>query len=348
MAYTDIDKPDDYFNTVLYTGTGATQSITGVGFQPDFTWCKARNSGTPWHQLTDSVRGTTKQLFSNETDAEDTNTSKLTSFDSDGFTLGSNGGINGISTTYVGWSWLANGAGVSNTAGDIASTVSANTTSGFSIVSWTGTGVSASVGHGLGVTPNIIFKKNLGAVTNWVVSTTIIDGSNDFFYLNATNAKGDSGETAPTSTLINLFANDENNGNGNGMIAYCFAEKQGYSKFGSYTGNGSTDGTFVYTGFKPRFIMIKGTTLASSWVMFDTVRSTINPVPITGGFLLANSYNVEAGTGDSAAYIDILSNGFKIRNNSGFDNNSGSDTYIYMAFAENTFVTSTSVPTTAR
>jgi hypothetical protein len=152
--------------------------------------------------------------------------------------------------------------------------------------------------------------------------------------------------TAPTSSVFTV--GDPTWWSQSPFIAYCFAEVKGYSKFSSYIGNGSaTDGTFVYTGFKPRFIMLKGTTLASSWVMFDTVRSTINPVPITGGFLLANVSNAEAGTGDSAAYIDILSNGFKIRNDSGFDNNSG-DTYIYMAFAENPFVTSTSVPTTAR
>jgi hypothetical protein len=350
MAYTTIDKPDEYFDTLTWTGDNATRNITDLNFQPDWVWIKHRSFAFD-HREFDSVRGASKSLATNKTSAEASPTDELTAFLSNGFTLGNSVTVNGTgygSGNFVGWSWKANGAGVSNTAGDIASTVSANTTSGFSIVSWTGTGVSASVGHGLGVTPNIIFKKNLGAVTNWVVSTTIIDGSNDFFYLNATNAKGDSGETAPTSTLINLFANDENNGNGNGMIAYCFAEKQGYSKFGSYTGNGSTDGTFVYTGFKPAFVMIKGTTLASSWAMFDTVRSTINPVPITGGFLLANVSNAEAGTGDSAAYIDILSNGFKIRNNSGFDNNSGSDTYIYMCFAENPFVTSTSVPTTAR
>jgi hypothetical protein len=178
-------------------------------------------------------------------------------------------------------------------------------------------------------------------------------GATKYLELNSTAAAGTAStpwnDTAPTSTVFNLGTWTAINNSGDPNIAYCFADVKGYSKFGSYTGNGSaTDGSFVYTGFKPRFIMLKGTTLASSWVMFDTVRSTINPVPITGGFLLANSSNAEAGTGDSGAYIDILSNGFKIRNNSGFDNNSSADTYIYMAFAENPFVSSKGIPCTAR
>jgi hypothetical protein len=359
MAYTTIDKGSEYFNTVLYTGTGSATSITGVGFQPDWVWIKPR-SFVDNHVLFDSVRGVQKRLISNSTATEFANAQMLTAFGSDSFSLGTDNNVNGSSNTYASWNWLAGGTAVSNTAGSITSTVSANTTSGFSIVSYTGNGTdndTATIGHGLGVAPNFIITKCRSEAGGWISSSTSL-GWNNVVSLNTTDASsagtqafGVTGVT-PSSITFTVSANsggNHTNINGATYIAYCFAEKKGFSKFGKYTGNGSaTDGTFVYTGFKPRFIMIKGTTLASSWVMFDTVRSTINPVPITGGFLLANVSNAEAGTGDSAAYIDILSNGFKIRNNSGFDNNSGSDTYIYMAFAENTFVTSTSVPTTAR
>ena len=337
MAYTTIKKSSDYFNTVLYTGNGSTQSITGVGFQPDMLWGKDRSTITN-HELTDVVRGINQRLKPNDIDADQTNTTTFTSFDSDGFTVGNNGDVNTNGSNQVVWSWLAdNTSGSANTDGSISSTVSANTTSGFSIVSWTGNGGTASVGHGLGVKPNIVIKKNRGASTNWIFSTTIIDGSNDFFYLNSTNAKGNSGETAPTASLINLYANSENNGNGNGMIAYCFAEKQGYSKFGSYTGNGSTDGTFVYTGFKPAFLMVKNAAATGSWILTDTTRSTFN---ITSHMLQANASAAET----TDAYFDILSNGFKVRSTSSYVGHAVN--YIYMAFAEEPLVGDN--PATAR
>jgi hypothetical protein len=343
-----INKPSEYFNTKLYTGNGSTQSITGVGFQPDWTWFKRRN-GTDTHAVFDNVRGVQQRLIPNNTSAEGTQSNGLTSFDSDGFSIGDAGICNTSGGTYASWNWLANGAGVSNTDGTITSTVSANTTSGFSIVSYTGTGSAATVGHGLNAVPKMIITKRRNGGDSWSIYHTGIasDAETDVIYFE-TGAAFDNAtfwnDTAPTSSVFSVGSASS----ANPFIAYCFAEKKGFSKFGKYTGNGSaTDGTFVYTGFKPRFIMIKGTTLASSWVMFDTVRSTINPVPITGGFLLANVSNAEAGTGDSSAYIDILSNGFKIRNNSGFDNNSG-DTYIYMAFAEHPLVGTNNIPTTAR
>ena len=339
MAYTDIDKPSDYFNTVLYTGNGSGQTISGVGFQPDWNWTKCRTA-TQSHVLTDAVRGVTKTLFTNATQAEAT-LSGITAFGTDGYTLGASDLWSENSTSFASWNWLGANGTASNTTGSIDSTVSANTTSGFSIVSWTGNGGTASVGHGLGVKPNIVIKKNRGASTNWIFSTTIIDGSNDFFYLNSTNAKGNSGETAPTASLINLYANSENNGNGNGMIAYCFAEKQGYSKFGSYTGNGNADGTFIYTGFKPAWLLVKSTA-ANDWILHDTKR---NPHNVSNVILHPNAS--DADVTNTIYNLDILSNGFKTRTTHARLNGSGV-TYIYMAFAENPFVTSTGVPATAR
>jgi len=357
MAYSTIVKPSDYFNTKLYSGSNGTQSVTGVGFQPDWSWLKCRSTAYH-HRLFDAVRGAGKNLRSDTTNAEQTIDEGITAFNSDGFSVkqGSDLVYNASGQTYVSWNWKANGAGSANTDGSISSTVSANTTAGFSIVKWTGNGGTASVGHGLGVKPNIVIKKNLAASTNWIFSTTIIDGSNDFFYLNTTAAKGDSGETAPTASLVNLYANSENNGNGNGMIAYCFAEKKGYSKFGTYTANNSADGPFVYTGFSPRFIIIKGTDNSGeykSWCMFDTTRQPFNLN--VGKTLYANRDYEEGKRGQGTASttipgIDILSNGFKLR--MGNDEiNTQTDSYIYMAFAEAPLVANSGtngVPATAR
>ena len=340
MAYTTINKSSEHFNTKLYTGNAGTQSISSVGFQPDMTWIKRRGSAED-HALFDAVRGATKRLFPSRDYSEATQTGGLTSFDSDGFSLGNGDAVNG-SDTYASWNWLGANGTTSNTDGSISSTVSVNTTAGFSIVKWTGNGGTASVGHGLGVKPNIVIKKNRSASTNWIFSTTIIDGSNDFFYLNSTDAKGDSGETAPTTSLINLYANSENNGNGNDMIAYCFAEKTGYSKFGTYTGNGNADGTFIYTGFKPAFYIIKSTS-NRSWIIKDNKRPGYN---VNGSYLLAEDSQAEA-TGSGNLASDELSNGLKIRGTSTALNASG-ETYIYMAFAEAPLVGSNNVPCTAR
>ena len=340
MAYTTINKSTDYFETTTYTG-GATD-VSSLSFQPDFVWAKKRD-GAENHGLFDAVRGATKTLSSNATSAESTRSGSLTSFDNDGWSMGGSDGIISASgSTYVGWAWKANGAGSANTDGSISSTVSVNTTAGFSIVKWTGNGGTASVGHGLGVKPNIVIKNNLGASTNWIFSTTIIDGSNDFFYLNSTDAKGNSGETAPTASLINLYANSENNGNGNDMIAYCFAEKTGYSKFGSYTGNGNADGTFVYTGFKPAFVIWKNTTAAGYyWHTMDNKREPNNPAGLN---LFPNLSNAENDYGDTC---DFVSNGFKFRTGSSGLNTNG-QVYIYMAFAEAPLVGTNNVPANAR
>jgi hypothetical protein len=331
-------SPQDHFNTVLYTGTGAALSITDVGFQPDLVWSKARNTGTPWHQLTDSVRGTTKQLFSNEADAEDTNADKLTSFDSDGFTLGSNGGINGSGDTFVAWNWKAsNATAVSNTSGSITSQVSANTTAGFSIVSYTGTGANATVGHGLDSAPDMVIVKRRSAVGAWVVyhSANTSAPATDYLELNTTIATADAAvvwnDTEPTSSVFSIGTADALNANTATFIAYCFNSVEGYSKFGSYTGNGSADGTFVYTGFRPAWVMVKRTNNTGNWQILDTKRSSFN---VSNANLYANLSNAEVNGGNED--MDILSNGWKPRNASASFNVNGG-TYIYMAFAENPF-----------
>ena len=355
MAYTSINKGSDYFNNVLYTGTGSTNAQTGVGFQPDLVWLKRRdNAGR--HRLFDAVRGATKSVRSDDAEAEITRADSLTSFDSDGFTLGadsSSGGINvNISgETMVGWNWLTdNTSGSSNTDGSITSTVSANTTSGFSIVSYTGTGSNATVGHGLGVVPSVIMVKRRDSAGDWTVYNSNI-GNTNFLRLNGTLASTSQAtywnNTTPTSSVFSVGSAGDVNTSSGTHIAYCFAEKKGFSKFGSYTGNGSTDGTFVYTGFKPAWIMIKRTSGTDGWVIYDNKRETFN---VHNLILDANTSNPEE---DVSAYntLDILSNGFKCRggsSGSGTATNQSGGSYIYMAFAESPFTTSTGVPTTAR
>ena len=350
MAYTDIDKPSDYFNTKLYTGNGSTNAITGVGFQPDWVWIKDRDNAND-HKLYDGVRGATKYLISNSTAAEATQANGLTSFDSDGFTLGSYGGTNGSGggsgPNFVSWNWLASNTTASNTDGDITSTVSANTTSGFSIVSYTGTANSSdTVGHGLGAVPKMIIikRRDDAGGTNWCVYH-VSNNNTKVMFLESTSAGISNirywNNTTPTSSVFSIGNDDSLNASGGSFIAYCFAEKKGFSKFGSYTGNGSADGTFVYTGFKPAFIMVKDyTTAGNNWFIWDNKRD---------GYNVINRY-LRPNLSDAEGYyeaIDILSNGFKNRNTSGSANGSGTG-YIYMAFAENPFVTSGGIPTTAR
>jgi hypothetical protein len=343
MAYTDIDKSDDYFNTVLYTGNGSTQSITGVGFQPDLVWVKSRNDSFN-HANWDIVRGTSNALQTSTTSAEQT-IEGVTSFDSDGFTLSTAASANSNTKTFVSWNWLAdNTSGSSNTDGSITSTVSANTTSGFSIVSWTGTGTNPStVGHGLGTAPSCIILRDRDNVSDWYVGHDGI-GWTDRLKLNTTASTASSvtlwNNTAPTSSLFTISS--ALNFNGSPTIAYCFAEKKGFSNFGSYTGNGSTDGTFVYTGFKPAWVMIKRTNSTTPWCMWDNKRNTFN---VTQNYLYANGSDAE-GSG-AGLDIDMLSNGFKLKSTSSFLNTSG-DSFIYMVFAESPFTTSTGIPTTAR
>jgi hypothetical protein len=352
MAYTTIDKPDDYFNTVLYTGTGSSRNQTGVGFDPDWVWIKSRSDAYN-NNVWDRVRGAGERLITNATDAEETQTGDMSAFVTDGVTLGGGNITNASGATYAMWNWLANGAGVSNTDGSITSTVSANTTSGFSIVSYTGNGTdndTATIGHGLGVAPNFIITKCRSEAGGWISSSTSL-GWNNVVSLNTTDASsagtqafGVTGVT-PSSITFTVSANsggNHTNINNATYIAYCFAEKKGFSKFSSYIGNGNADGTFVYTGFKPAFIIAKRSSAAGrNWIMFDNARDTTNEVVKS-----LEPSNADAEYLNTNA-LDFLSNGIKIRDTNPSLNSSGA-TYIYMAFAENPFVTSTSIPTTAR
>ena len=343
MAYTTINKSTDYFNTKLYTGNGSTNAITGVGFQPDWIWIKNRST-TNAHNLFDAVRGSNKKLDSSESTAEVTATN-LTSFDSDGFTLASNAGTNGSGNSLVSWNWKANGAGSSNSDGSITSTVSVNTTAGFSIVKYVGNGgSSATVGHGLGAIPKMILTKVTSASgNNWKVYH-VSTGNTKVLQLNVSDAEATSGawyNTTPTSSVFSLGNDGATNGSGKTTIAYCFAEKAGYSKFGSFTGNGNADGTFVYTGFKPSFILLKNTAISSSWLINDNKRNGYNPNSRT---ITPNNNEVE-NTGTDRT--DFLSNGFKLRVGSSTAWNGSGNNIIYMAFGQS-LVGSNNTPCTAR
>jgi len=341
-----IDKPTDYFETKLYTGTGSELAITGVGFQPDWVWTKSR-SNTLNHNVYDSVRGVNKGLKPNTNDAEFDDAQSLKSFNSDGFTVGTDSHINTSSATFASWNWKANGAASSNTDGSITSSVSANTTSGFSIVSYTGTGSAATVGHGLSTAPKMVIVKNRGTTGEWITWHTGISNQAKLS-LNTTDALYNPGtglywnSTSPTSSVFSIGTSGSLNANTNTYIAYCFADVQGYSKFGSYTGNGNVDGPFIYTGFKPAFVLVKATTVTNeNWVILDNKRDTFNPQDSS---LYPNLSNAEDA--DGADYFDFVSNGMKPRTTNGGSNRA--IPYIYMAFAENPFVTSTGVPATAR
>ena len=331
-----IKDGSQYFDIVLYTGNGGTNAITGVGFSPDFVWYKRRNLAAD-NNLFDTIRGATKWLSSNKTNAETTISDSLTSFDSDGFTLGADGGSNASGSTFVAWNWRASGSSpVTNTNGTITSTVSANTTSGFSIATFTGNGLTAqTIGHGLSQPTELYIWKRLDAAENWGVETYGIDGTADFLTLNTTNAKADSGtvgEYLSTSTTQYIsFAGAGLNSNGGNYVVYSFHSVEGYSKIGSYTGNGSADGPFVYTGFDVKFLLYKNADAAISWVLYDNVRDPNgNPQSY---YLFPNSSGAEGTTPDA---VDFLSNGFKIRYPNASINVSG-QTHIYMAFAENPF-----------
>ena len=361
MAYTNIDDPSAYFQTALYTGNGTGQTITNDGnsdLKPDFLWFKNR-SETVSNTLWDSSRGITKFLVTDQTAADYTNPAgyELTSFNTDGFGLGihNTAGINQSSSyTYVAWQWKANGGTtVSNTDGSITSTVQANTDAGFSIVTWTGntTGSSQTIGHGLGSAPKTIIVKDRDSTAVWVSYHEPL-GTGKYMQLNSTAAQGSISNywssTAPSSTVFGVIGDNggvgyANNVSGNDMIAYCFAEKQGYSKFGTYNGNGSANGSFVYTGFKPAFVLFKNSSQSGeNWIVYDHKRDTYNEA-FRELFPNNNSAEYTANAFD----IDILSNGFKQRGANTGSNGSGR-TYIYMVFAENPFVTSTGIPTTAR
>ena len=348
MAYTTVDNPELYFQTKLYTGNGSAQSFTLDGsenMQPDWVWIKPRSFDDN-HILVDSVRGTNKILRSNLVNAESTLTTMLTSFDSDGFTTGGNDNVTRNSETFVAWNWKASGSTSSDSNGSITSTISANTTAVFSIVTYTGTGSNATVGHGLGAVPQMIIVKNRdGGTDNWAVYHGEL-GKDKWLKLNTSDASATDtvmwNDTTPTSSVFSVGTYTNSNGNTNGMLAYCFSEKQGYSKFGSYEGNGNADGPFIYTGFKPAFVMCKSIDTTSNWNIFDNKRSTFNDVD---DYIKANA-NAAEDTGSSDIQMDFLSNGFKIKGNN--DEVNGSETFIYMTVAESPFVNSNGVPTNAR
>ena len=352
MAYTTINKSTDYFNTKLYTGNGGTQSID-VGFQSDFTWLKSRTEAKN-HVLIDAVRSSSKNIHSNLTNAEDTNATRITGFDSDGFNLGSSSTTNTNSQNYVSWNWKANGQGSSNTDGSINTTyTSVNTTAGFSISQYTGNASSgATIGHGLGSVPKMILVKNLSIASNWLVYNYSMSANGDYaLFLDSTSAKDNSqdywGDTTPTSSVFSLGARQEGNGSGNSHIAYCFADVQGYSKFGSYVGNGNADGTFIYTGFAPAFIIYKHTTDGYSWIMEDVKRNIAGNGYLNGSASREFYPDANNAEGTAGQRFDFLSNGFKIRETSADINESGS-TFIYMAFDEAPLVGSNNTPCTAR
>jgi len=344
MAYTTINKSSENFNTKLYTGNGGTQSLTGVGFQPDFTWVKGR-SVAEHNNLYDAVRGVTKPIYTNLTYGEGSASDSLTAFNSDGFSIGANAYINTNSATFASWNWKANGAGSSNTDGSITSTVSANTTAGFSIVKFTGTGANATVGHGLGSVPKFIFGKNTNSGSSaWPIYSSVLGGTK-YLNLNTTSAEGTfSGywnNTNPTSSVISVGSHGDVNNSGDSIIYYCFAEKKGYSKFGKYVGNSSNDGVFIYTGFKPSLVIIKVIDGTGNWQMFDNKRIGYNPLNY---FLFPHLSNAEDTS--NPQWLDLHSNGFKLRN-TGTDTNSSSNTYIYMAIGQS-LVGTNNVPCTAR
>ncbi len=343
VGATSTTLANKYMDVSLYTGTGAVQSVTNSGsMQPDFVWLKNRNS-TEWHSLFDAVRGALQNIRSNSTNAEVTATGTLTSFNSNGFSLGTDPSSYGVNTntfTYVAWQWKANGAGVSNTAGSISSTVSANTTAGISVVTYTGNGASdlssATIGHGLGVAPRMVITKNRsGAANTWNVYHASL-GNTGAVQLQSTAATDVNqrywNNTSPTSSVFSVSTNSTGYTNANGInyVAYAFAEVPGFSKFGSYTGNGSTDGPFVYCGFRPRFILAKRTDTTGDWVMTDAARAPYNVVTPR---LFANVSDAES---TATSPYDFLSNGFKLRNTNANENASGG-TYIFMAFAEHPF-----------
>jgi hypothetical protein len=363
MAYTTINKSSEYFNTVTWSGNSSNpRNITGVGFQPDLVWGKIRSDGGN-HYAIDVVRGsgtgTLNTLNTDDSSVEQTNTSfgstsfgVYTSFDSDGFTVnaGSSSAKNTNETgqTYVAWNWRANGSGVSNTDGDITSTVSASTTSGFSIVKWTGTGSDGTIGHGLGVAPKMVIVKSLANTTAWMVYHASLGNAQEI-YLNDASASGASSawnSTTPTDAVISLDGGSGNGVNASGdYIAYVFAEKKSFSKFGSYTGNGNADGTFVYTGFKPAFIIIKNIDDGLNWVMLDNKRPSTGQNP-ADDILFPNTSDAESSS-QTDRLVDFVSNGVKIRATSLQMNGSG-NTHIFMAFAEEPLVGTNNIPATAR
>ena len=332
-----IEDGSTAMDVALYTGNGSTQTISGLGFSPDLVWIKSRSNGTDWHALNDTVRGAGQSLYTNVQNSEDGPNYFLSSFTSDGFSVNvnPNDGVNTTSDAYVGWTWDAGTSTVSNTDGSITSSVRANPSAGFSIVSYTGVQSAATVGHGLNAAPGFIVVKSRSNNNLWAVYHSY-NGKDKYMVLNGTFAVGTIsnywGTTGPNSTTFGIWSGGGAiNTSGNNHIAYCWAPVEGYSSFGSYTGNGSTDGPCIYTGFKPRWILVKSNSTIANWFVVDTER---DPDNLTTQYLIPNLANAEGST----LSLDILSNGFKWRASSTGINASGTE-YIYAAFAEHPFKT---------
>ena len=346
-VYTTIDDPGLFFNPVIYTGTGAIRTVTGVGFQGDLWWGKQRN-GTYRHQSYDSVRGATYYLAPNTTEVQSlADVGGLTAWTSDGFTLGDRAQSNYNTATFVAWNWKAGTTtGIAGSPSITPSSYSFNQTSGFSIIAYTGTGSAATLPHGLGVVAEMIIVKSLTVTTDWAVyhhKVTDADPEDYIQVLNTNAAKADNvnawNDTAPTSTLFSVLAGDTN-ATSKTHIAYCFAGIAGYSKFGGYTGNGNVNGPFVFTGMRPAFVLIKRTDSTGNWSLFDSKRVAYNG---DNKRLFPNDTDAESG----GLQLDLLSNGFKLRDDGSYTNASGGD-YIYAAFARNPLVNSNGVAGNAR
>ena len=346
MAYTTIDNPELYFQNKLYTGNGSARSLTFDGsenMQPDFVWVKCR-SHTENHMLTDSVRGVTKNLRSNQSNVEETSSNNITAFDSDGFSLGDGGGVNESSRTFVAWNWKA-GTTSGLSGGNITpSAYSFSVTAGFGVYAYTGNGSSdQTIPHGLGKKPQIIFYKRRNSSTNWVVQSNLL-GNRVQLVLNGTDANNTDSRLGASdswdATNFNVGTYGDMNSSGDTHVAYVFCNIKGYSKIGTYTGNGNSDGAFIYTGFKPAFIIFKRTNGAGNWQLLENKRKGFNPENHT---LYPNQNLSDQDETDA----NIFSNGFQLTN-TGTDGNGSGSTYIYMAFAESPFVNSNGVPTNAR
>ena len=350
MSYTNgLDDPTIFFNTILYSGTGSDQSVTGTGFTTDWLWIKERN-GTDYHFVNDSVRGKGSNnhylnLHTNATNAESDQTTGVNAINSNGFDITYRGELNESGKNYVAWNWKAGGSASSNTDGDETTSVSVNQTAGFSIVSYTGTGSVDTFGHGLGAKPNLMLQKKRSGSAAWTVYHDKVDAnpSHKYLYLNSTAALADYADhfndTEPTSSVFTLGTDTSVNGSSATNIMYCFTEKKGYSKFGTYQGNGNADGTFIYTGFLPAWIAVKPIDATQNWQIHDLKRLGYN---VKNYNLSSNSTAAEAEND----FMDILSNGFKIRRADVL--NVSGDRYIYWCFAESPLVNSKGVPNNAR
>ena len=344
MAYTTIPKPSAFFTPKLYTGNGGTTTVTGIPFEPDMTWIKNRSAAGD-HEIYDKTRGATYRIYPNATAAQDALAQGLQAWTSDGFRVGNNTAINGNGNGIVSWNWKMNGAGSSNTNGSINTIkTSANTTSGCSISTFTGTGSNATVGHGLGVAPKMVIIKSITAGEDWTVYHSALGGTK-YVILNSTGAQGTNvgafNNTAPTNSVFTVGTFGATNGNSQTLVAYSFAEIKGFSKIGKFAGNGNANGGFIYCGFKPSFFMIKEIQSASDWhISFNNVAAQQNPIK---GLLYPNSTGADSNT----ASVDFNSNGVKIRT-SGGGQNENNKAYLHMALAEAPLVGTNNIPATAR